>query len=80
VSDVPDPIPSSPNPLPPTDGNLESQKIGVRDGPESGRSPPDLGDGKGFGWKSDADVPMDGSLVGGWFDAADLPRVARDHL
>jgi hypothetical protein len=30
-------------------------------------------------WKRDPN--MDGlPLVGGWFDAADLPAVARDHL
>ncbi len=34
-----------------------------------------------FGWKKDSDYEGVGmGLVGGWFDAADLPRVARDHL
>ena len=37
--------------------------------------------GKPFGGKKESELDGAGmSLVGGWFDAADLPRVARDHL
>ncbi|KAL7423900.1 hypothetical protein Q5752_001485 [Cryptotrichosporon argae] len=32
-----------------------------------------------YGWLPDADMPEQ-TLVGGWFDAHDLPKAARDHL
>ena len=42
---------------------------------------PNAGDMGSFGWLKTVEAEPEGlPLVGGWFDAADLPKVARDHL
>lgn len=84
VIDVPDSggSTSAPN-VSPQHGPLEAQAIGVKGDETSGRNtlPADGKMGEGY-WRTDGEMKVDdeGTLVGGWFDAADVPKAARDHL
>jgi hypothetical protein len=84
VIDVPDSGGStSASNVSPQHGPLEAQAIGVKDDGASGRNtlPADGKMGEGY-WRTDGEMKVDdeGTLVGGWFDAADVPKAARDHL
>jgi hypothetical protein len=84
VIDVPDSGGStSASNVSPQHGPLEAQAIGVKGDETSGRNmlPADGKMGEGY-WRTEGEMKVDdeGTLVGGWFDAADVPKAARDHL
>ncbi|KAK4686784.1 hypothetical protein P7C73_g3328, partial [Tremellales sp. Uapishka_1] len=60
-----------------TEYNVAEEDVEVRGERVAPLPPPHLPEGAG--WKGDPELEELG-LVGGWFDAADLPKQARDHL